>query len=308
MKIAQLINYVDIFYKLASEMGDSDIELSDLKKNQLSVIENEQLGKLVPNSQFSYIDPEKWTTMRDYLVANSLKSNPKLNKELTAYTPGETLKLLNHPKIKEWFNKMRNFRIPDNYKVIVLVPCAKTKPWGFTRPKRSNLYNAYNNILEMAKEGKLSINGDIYFVTISEPLGVVPQDFWDEFPQYDNPGLFKDPVMRSGLFTRDYPNTPLGKKQIIPFDEGAYSTAIKTLGVEIGTFINNNNKPGRVFVSFVDDHSGKIKTTHSEMLDHANIEEVIPNENRFTKPPGRTSRDKTKPIDHLLNHLSVLKF
>lgn len=296
-------------------MGDSDIELSALEENQLSDLEKNQLGTSRPGSKFPYVHPDKWSDFRKFLALKSKRSNPQLNEELTAYTPGETLKLLNHPKIKEWFNKMRNFRIPDNYKVIVLVPCAKTKPWGFDRPKRSDTYNAYHDILEMAKDGKLSINGDIYFVTISEPLGVVPQDFWDEFPQYDNPGLFKDPVMRSGLFTSDYPNTPLGKKQIIPFDEGAYSTAIKTLGVEIGAFMNNNKMPGRVFVSFLEDHSGKIKTTHSEMLDHANMlneqdEQVLSAEHRFPKPAGKTSRTtpRTTPKEHYLKYLSNLKF
>lgn len=42
--------------------------------------------------------------------------------------PGETVNLLNHPKIKAWMDKMKNYKIPEQYKVIVLVPCAKTKP------------------------------------------------------------------------------------------------------------------------------------------------------------------------------------
>ncbi len=301
MKISKLAQIVDMFYRLASENEELSIELSELERGQL--------GQSRPGSEFPYVDPGKWEAYRQYLLERSRKSNPKLDPELTAYTPGETVSLLKHPKIKEWMNKMRGFKIPEKYKLIVLVPCAKTKPWGLTRPKKSDLYNAYHRILEMANAGELPINGEIYFITISEPLGVVPQDFWDEFPQYDNPGLFKDPVMRSGgLFTKDYPKTPLGKKEIIPFDEEAYDTAINSLAGEIGAFMDNNKMPGRVFVSFVDDSSGKVKTTHSDMLDRAKIEEILPAENRFSKPAGKTSKtEKTKPIDHYLKYLSNVK-
>lgn len=162
----------------------------------------------------------------------------------------------------------------------------------------------------MAKAKELPINGEIYFVTTSEPLGVVPQEFWDDFPQYDNPGLFKDPVMRAGgIFTSQYEKTPLGTKQIIPFDDKAYYDAIGLLASEIQNFISNNAAQGRVFVSFVEDSSGKIKTTHSDMLDRANIEEILPQENRFAKPPGKTSTKEDKDItSHYLKHLKSLKF
>jgi hypothetical protein len=297
MKNYKLIQNINLFYKLASETDDYPIVLSDLEKSQL--------GQSRPGSEFPYISPDKWDSFRQYMLDRSKKSNKKLDETLTAYTPGETVNLLNNPKIKDWFAKIRNFKIPDRYKIIILVPCAKTKPWGLTRPKKSDLYNAYHRILEMQNNGELQLSGQIYFVTISEPLGVVPQDFWDDFPQYDNPGLFKDPVMRSGgLFTKDYPNTPLGKKEIIPFDEAAYNTAINLLATEIGSFIDNNKMPGRIFVSFVDDSSGKIKTTHSDMLDRANIDQVLPHENRFPKPAGKTSTtEKTKPADHYLKYL-----
>lgn len=236
-----------------------------------------------------------------------MKSNPKLDPELTAYTPGETVNLLNHPKIIEWFDKVRNFRIPENYKTIALVPCAKTKPWGKTRPKSSDLYNAYHEISEKNQRGELKI-APIYFVTISEPLGVVPQDFWDDFPQYDNPGLFADPVMRSGgLFTRDYSKTPIGTKHIIPFDEKAYEEAISKLGTTIGEFIRNNTIPGRVFVSFVEDPSGKIKTTHSHMLDVANIPDILPPQYRYDKPKGKTSKERIGPTEHYISRLQEVE-
>ena len=292
MRRFHLISLIDYFYKLASFDN-----LSDLEKKQLS--------QPVPGSNFQYVDKDKWNEFREYLLNRSTKSNPSLDPELTAYTPGETVKLLTHPKIKDWMEKMRNFTMPENFKLIVLVPCAKAKPWGSARPKKSDLYNAYHAILDMVKNKKLSINGDIYFVTISEPLGVVPQDFWDTFPQYDNPGLFKDPVMRSGgLFTRDYSKTPLGEKQIIPFDTDAYQKAIKSLSAEINNFLNKNNIPGRKFISFVDENTGNL-TTHAHMLNEANVEDILRPEYRFPKPSGKTStqKDKVTPLEHYLKYL-----
>lgn len=294
----KVISVCKKFYNNCSKLAS---ELSEEEKNQL--------GNLKPGSKFKYVDKEKWQTFREYLVDKSNKSNPKLDRDLTAYTPGETVNLLNHPKIKGWMMKMDSYKIPENYKLIILVPCAKTKPWGLTRPKKSDLYNAYHKILEMFKDKQLQIKGDVYFVTISEPLGVVPQEFWDSFPQYDNPGLFKDPVMRSGgIFTSQYKETPLGEKQIIPFDENAYNKAINLLSSKIENFMLNNKMPGRVFVSFVEDNSGKIKTTHSDMLDRANIKEILLEENRFPKPPGKTSlKEKEDLTDYYFNKLKNIK-
>lgn len=280
-----------------------------IKQAQLSETEESQLGSEREGSAYPYVKREDWSKFREFLVDRSKKSNPQLDSELTAYTPGETVNLLKHPKIVDWMQKMRDFKIPERYNIIALVPCAKTKPWGSTRPKKSDLYNSYHKILEMNKNGELPI-GEIYFVTISEPLGVVPQDFWDTFPQYDNPGLFIDPVMRSGgLETKDYPNTPIKSKHIIPFDRSAYQSAIATLAGSIEQFMRNNSAPGRIFISFVEDPSGKIKTTHSDMLDRANIESILPPDNRFAKPHGKTSRreDKSSPLQHYLQHLQQLK-
>lgn len=303
-KIAKFAdNYFNLIKKYSQENDPSNINYPELSEEEKS-----QLGQLKPGSSFSYVKPEDWKKFREFLVERSKKSNPLLDPELTAYTPGETVNLLNHPKIVDWMKAVKNFKIPQEYKIVALVPCAKTKPWGANRPKSSDLYNAYHAILELQKEGDLNARGKIYFVTISEPLGVVPQDFWDTFPQYDNPGLFIDPVMRSGgLFTKDYERTPIKTKHIIPFDEAAYETAIQKLATTIEEFMNNNRAEGRVFISFVEDPSGRIKTTHSDMLDKANIKEILPQEYRFPKPSGKTSTTvKEKPLSHYLKYLEKI--
>ena len=304
---SNLSKFID---SLSEENKEYFRSLSDEDKRLFEMLtpsELEQLGRQIEGSQFKYVSALKWLEFRRFLQERSLKSNPKLDLELTAYTPGETLSLLQNPKIVNWMQKIKEFKIPDQYKLIVLVPCAKTKPWGMTRPKKSDYYNAFNKLKEMAEKGEFSksLLNTIYFVTISEPLGIVPQDHWDDFPQYDNPGLFKDPVMRSGLLTKDYAKSPIQTKHIIPFDKDAYDSAIGILGETIKAFLENNKSPGRLFVSFVEDSSGKIKTTHSDMLDRARIQDILPEENRFRKPSGQTSRkeDKKTPIQHYLQHL-----
>jgi hypothetical protein len=186
---------------------------------------------------------------------------------MTAYTPGETLKLLDHPKVKNWFKRMETFKIPDEYGLVVLVGCAATKPWGFSCVK-GDFYPYYNQIRQDVKSGKIK---PIYFVTISEPLGVVPEDLWgdnptDYFPQYDNPGLFKDTPQQAGMMTKDWEKSPIGSKREMPFDDTAFIESINRLGEVIGTFIKNNSD--HEFVSFVE-HPSRTRSTHSMMLDVA---------------------------------------
>jgi hypothetical protein len=219
--------------------------------NHLTPFEIDQLGTE------NFVSKENWPSLRKFLVKRSIASNPLTDPELTAYTPGETLNLLRNPIIKEYHSKVMNYKVPESYDTIIFVPCAKTKPW---EGACKGIYKSYNKI----KKEK----GNVYFVTISEPLGIVPQDLWSSFPQYDNPGLFKDPVQRSGLMTKDWKRLfGTSSRLQTPFDESAYKECIKILGNVIKTFIFNN--PDFKYLSFVEDFKGRAKGTHSEMLDAA---------------------------------------
>lgn len=151
--------------------------------------------------------------------------------------------------------------MPSEAKVVVFVPCAKTKPWdGAGR----GIYKSYNRLIKEFGE-------EVYFVTISEPLGVVPQSHWGDFPQYDNSGLFRDVVQRSGdLFTRDW-NEMFGKKYQLPWDENAYEEAILKLASAIKLFFEKNKRRNLQFVSFVNDAGGV--GTHEDMLIKSRITE-----------------------------------
>ena len=253
--------------------------------SKLSEVELSQLGS------DGYIGYEAWPIFRQFMLMRSLASNPSLDPELTAYTPGETLQLLEHPIIKKWHNEIINYRIPAEYKIAAFVPCAKTKPW---LNANRGIYKSYNQIINSGKY-------PVYFVTISEPLGVVPFSLWGDFPQYDNPGLFKDNVMRTGgLFTRDWIRLFGTKQQKVPFDSVVYSQCIGILSGIISKFISNNSHVK--FISFVEDPgipiSAKNVGTHSDMLNKSGLVEP---EHRYSK----REKARAEPYDYVDKVLST---
>lgn len=143
-----------------SNFTDKDI------KDSLSKLSNEEINQLGKDNQPT---KEVWCQLRNFLVERSVVSNSKLNPEMTAYTPSETLVLMKQFEIKNWLDNVENLKIPEEVDTVMFVPCAKTKPW---KNANRGIYKSYNKIIEE--------NGNnIYFVTISEPLGVVPQNNWE---------------------------------------------------------------------------------------------------------------------------------
>lgn len=265
--------------KEVNEFSFSDIKdsLKNLSKEEMS-----QLGKE------SYPNKEVWCQLRDFLVERSVASNPSLPKDMTAYTPSETLKLMEKDPIKNWLDNIENLTIPEEAEIVAFVPCAKTKPW---KDAKRGIYKSYNKIMKENPE-------KVFFVTISEPLGVVPQNHWEDFPQYDNPGLFKDVVQRSGgLFTKDW-KEHFGERYKMPWSQKDYDKAIDILSEKIKTFVNNNQSNNRTFISFVGDE--KTLGTHQDMINRAG---VIPKENQFLK----RAAPREEPYDYIKLVLFSLK-
>lgn len=232
-------------------------------------LDDEEIAQLgTKKKTYDYVTKDEYEKLRPYLLQRSQKRNKLLNPELTAYTPGETLELLTkNQTIIGWLEKMKKFKVPSGYDTVVLVGCAATKPWGMNQ-KRGEFYPFYNAIRRDVKAGKMK---PVYFVTISEPLGIVPEDSWGDnlenmFPQYDNPGLFDDSMKRSGMMTKDWAKSPIGQKKELPFGKQSFDKSINILGDVIGEFIKNNSD--KKFVSFVELADGT-KSTHSMMLDRA---------------------------------------
>lgn len=255
--------------------GTVEIELSEPERQSLGQPKRLRNGQL---SAFRHPQPGAWHELRRYLVHRSRRANPELETGLTAYTPGETWGLLHHPTVTRWHQQMSQLVVPSQYRAIAFVPCAKTKPWIGPAVARSQLYSAYNRLAQEFPE--------IFFVTVSEPLGVVPMTRWGNFPQYDNPGLFHDDSLRSGMTTEQWLASPFARKLIIPFDEAMYSRCIASLGTVIAGFMRRNRR--LPMVSFVDSTSGP-PTTHTAMLQHAESRSGIAIHHFAKKPVAHTS-------------------
>lgn len=243
---------------LAGLILNESVELDDEERMQLGT----------KKKTYDYVTDEEYRKLRPYLQSRSQKKNKLLDPELTAYTPGETLELMTkNQKVVEWLENMRNFKVPPEYDTVIFVGCAATKPWGHTQT-RGEFYPFYNKIRKDVKDGKIR---PVYFVTISEPLAIVPEDWWGDsedklFPQYDNPGLFDDIMKRTGMMTKDWSRSPIGTKKELPFGKTSFEKSINLLGGVIADFITNNSDKN--FVSFVEQADGT-KSTHSRMLDVA---------------------------------------
>lgn len=265
----------------------SEQDKKDSFKN-LTEVEINQLGTK------NFVSKEQWPYVRKFMLLRSLASNPKTDPELTAYTPGETWALFNNPVIKKWHSDIVNHIVPSQYDTVVFVPCAKTKPWeNATGGGIKLLYPSYNRL---KKE-----YGNLYFVTISEPLGIVPSDMWGSFPQYDNPGLFSNDPQRSGLMTSDWKRLfGVKSKLVIPFDKSKQQECIALLGNVVKQFIVKNKEvnPKLEMLSFVEDF--RDRGTHSQMLDIANeIDQTL----RFYK---RKEKNQT-PYDYIKDTLKGLR-
>lgn len=255
--------------------------------NNLSPREIEQLGTN------NYPDPVEWAFIRAYFVERDGRRRPLMQPDLTAYTPGETQKLLSHPEVKKWHRDIVKFKVPDEYDTIVFVPCAATKPWDTAS---RGIYQSYNLLRKERDEGKLP---GVYFVTISEPLGVVPEAYWGTFPQYENPGLFSNSAQQSGMFTAEW-KEQFGKKFHLPFDDETREEVLSSLGKVIRKFLINQGEKINCH-SFVNDLSGA-KSTHGLMLEKADPEgKLVPFKQRHLKRDA----PRRPPAIHLRNTLKA---
>jgi len=248
-------------------------KLSDVERSQLGTTKG---GKSAKN----YMSADDWIIIRDFHLRTRLKETPETNTNLCAYTPGETLKLLQHPIIKQWFSMVEKFKIPEGKEKVIFVSCAASKRWG--ENAKSEDYKCYNML---RKE-----NSKIYWVTISEPLGIVPEDHWDDFPLYDNPGLFTS----QGQVQSKFWLNQMGKQASLayPFDQSAFKECIKILGDVIKKFYEFNKQiyPNLKFISAVETPSEK--STHSAMLDYSGI---LQQEQRYSKAPFRSPMEIRMP-------------
>lgn len=224
---------------------------------RLSSSEREQLAALDAPS-----GPE-WRAFRRFVAERDLSRRENTNPKLMAYTPGETVDLFLESEVATWHKTVAQFQIPEEYKLVCFVPCAATKPWD---EATRGIYKSYNQLRVERDNGDLP---KFYFATLSEPLGVVPERHWSDFPQYENPGLFKNSFLRFGMTNKELQQF-FGREVRLPFGESEFHLAIRTLAKVIENFASNNTMPGRKFISFVEGLRPDQNNTHSQMLTLAN--------------------------------------
>ena len=142
--------------------------------------------------------------------------------ELVAFDPKQTLELIKHPLIKSFQEYITyEFTPKKRYKVALIVPCDAYKPYSFEKTKSK----LYKEIYKLTK-GK-----DIHIITLSDPLGLQPQEFHDFIFNgqkifYDNIGLFKT---FNGFLNLEW-------------DNESYNECIKILAEKVSSyFIRNKN-------------------------------------------------------------------
>jgi len=185
-----------------------------------------------------FYSPQEYEHVRDVLLQETIRKRPDTDPELTAYTPTETLDLMeNNETIGAYFEHLESYRIPE-VKTLVGIPCAAAKPW--TRDVQDGRASQYGAVWEVKDDVK-----DAYFVTVSEPLGIVPEDHWDLQVDgigsvfYDVPGLFSAlPQFRCSR--EDFERKYGFEKKRVPFDRDDYKRCVEILGHEIAVFLSNN--------------------------------------------------------------------
>src|SRR5579884_3583202 len=95
----------------------SAAELAQLGKPRVLAGGGESVYRVVPASH--------WPRVRQLLLERGRGYVPGLQAELSAYTPGETPHLLEHPRILDWHSRMAEFVIPRPVQAVALVPCAR---------------------------------------------------------------------------------------------------------------------------------------------------------------------------------------
>lgn len=107
-------------------------------------------------------------------INESFKINPNLNPDLFLPTPRDIYRAIHRPPISQWLKFIMNaFKIPST-EILVITPCSAYKPYS---PPRDELYRRIHVIKRLYNRGNKK-RRLMYFITVSVPLAVEPEDFW----------------------------------------------------------------------------------------------------------------------------------
>jgi archaeosine synthase len=137
-----------------------------------------------------------------YIYGNESEFNGNgciINPELCFYEPKQIKKALTENRnILTWLKFISEDYIPDRKKILLIYPCSTIKPYNKSR-SYSALFKTINNLEQL--------RNDVHLVTISEPFGLVPEEFygkntkWHNWADdwYDCPGLYEWWCTKYGL-------------------------------------------------------------------------------------------------------------
>ncbi len=184
-------------------------------------------------------------------VSSKIGKGVKIKKSLCFYNPKQVYTgLKNNSDIENWQKFMMTKYKPEKKDTLLIFPCSTVKPYNESRS-----YKQLYNYLDMLNGNRKKIQ----VMTISEPFGLVPEEYYEKFQWYDCPGLFEWWCKKYGQ----------------EFDEEYLDKSLDLLSDNIGKFLKKmkQKKVYRHMIGFVRTYSSnleqKIDHTHRRMLEMA---------------------------------------
>lgn len=197
-------------------------------------------------------------------ISSQVGKGVQIKKSLCFYNPEEVYNgLIKNKDIISWHKFILNKYQPPKKDILLIYPCSTVKPYH-----KSRSYKQLYNHLELLNGTRKKIQ----LMTISEPFGLVPEEYYDKFQWYDCPGLFEWWC----------------KKHDQEFDNYFLDKSLELLADNIGRFLKQakRKKTYHKIIGFVRTYSSSLDKrhdhTHRRMLELASekygIEiEILPN-------------------------------
>ncbi len=200
-------------------------------------------------------------------ISSKIGKGVEINRSLCFYSPREVFNALSENEhVRDWLTFISSRYLFPKKEILLIYPCSTTKPYN-----KSQSYKQLFKTLERLPPNK---RDKIHLVTISEPFGLVPSEFYDRsFMWYDCPGLFEWWCQKNGT----------------EYDVQYLDRSIAILADYVGQSVHRAIKKFhyRKVIGFVRTYSSSIEKrkdhTHRRILEQASQKfgldiELLPNE------------------------------
>lgn len=176
----------------------------------------------------------------------------RLDPNLCLYNPREVYEALkSNWKVISWLDNIAHkYTPPVGKQVLLIYPCSALKPYHMSRSYRA-LYRTLNSLGNRMRSL-------IHVVTISEPFGIVPEEYYNKWTEwYDCPGLFEWWCRRFGQ----------------PYDREYVNECIKILAQYVSQFLKRTADSYKIRIAFIRTYSSRLKVnsnhTHRRIIELA---------------------------------------